>query len=49
MDAALINANKPHELVIMPNRTHDTYIQYFFRKHYDFFVQNLLGETPPAP
>lgn len=49
MDAALIAANKPHELVIMPNRTHDTYTQYFFRKHYDFFVQNLLGETPPAP
>ncbi len=48
MDAALIAANKPHELVIMPNRTHDTYTPYFFRKHYDFFVQNLLGETPPA-
>jgi len=48
MDAALINANKPHELVIMPNRTHDTYTPYFFRKHYDFFVQNLLGEMPPA-
>ncbi len=49
MDKALIEANRPHELVIMPNRTHDTYTPYFWRKHYDFFVQYLLGETPPAP
>jgi dipeptidyl aminopeptidase/acylaminoacyl peptidase len=49
MDAALTAADKPHELVILSNRTHDTYTAYFWRKHYDFFTRNLLGETPPAP
>ena len=49
LDKALIDANKPHELVIMPNRTHDTYTPYFWRKHFDYFTENLLGETPPAP
>ena len=47
LDKALIDAGKPHELVIMPNRTHDTYTPYFWRKHYDFFTEYLLGETPP--
>ncbi len=49
LDKALIDAGKPHELVIMPNRTHDTYTPYFWRKHFDYFTENLLGETPPTP
>ncbi len=49
LDQALTEAGKPHELVILPNRTHDTYTPYFWRKHFDFFTEYLLGETPPAP
>ncbi len=49
LDAALVAANKPHELVIIPNRTHNTVGPYYWRKHMDFFAQHLLGETPPAP
>lgn len=49
LDKALIDAGKPHELVIIPNRTHNTYTPYFWRKHFDYFAEYLLGETPPAP
>jgi dipeptidyl aminopeptidase/acylaminoacyl peptidase len=49
LDKALIDAGKPHELVIIPNRTHNTYTPYFWRKHFDYFAQYLLGETPPTP
>jgi dipeptidyl-peptidase-4 len=49
LDAALVAANKPHELVIFANRTHNTIGPYYWRKHMDFFAQYLLGETPPAP
>ncbi len=48
LDQALTEANKPHELVILPNRTHDTYTPYFWRKHFDFFTEYLLGQTPPT-
>ncbi len=45
---ALINANKDFDLVILPNRDHfymnDTY---FIRKTWDYFVSNLLQQTPP--
>ena len=49
LDAALVAANKPHELVIFANRTHNTVGPYYWRKHMDFFSQYLLGETPPNP
>ncbi len=48
LDAALVAANKPHELVIFANRNHNTIGPYYWRKHMDFFTQHLLGETPPA-
>ncbi|ESQ84065.1 hypothetical protein AEAC466_09985 [Asticcacaulis sp. AC466] len=48
LDAALVAANKPHELVIFPNRTHNSVGPYYWRKHMDFFTQYLLGEAPPA-
>lgn len=45
---ALINNNKDFDLLILPNRDHvfvdDTY---FIRRVWDYFVQHLLGETPP--
>lgn len=47
LDKALIDAGKPHDLVIFPNRTHDTYTPYFWRLHFDYFTINLLGEAPP--
>jgi dienelactone hydrolase len=48
LDAALVAANKPHELVIFANRNHNTIGPYYWRKHMDFFTQHLLNETPPA-
>ena len=48
LDAALVAANKPHELVIFANRTHNSIGPYYWRKHMDFFTQHLLNETPPA-
>jgi len=48
LDAALVAANKPHELVIFANRNHNSIGPYYWRKHMDFFTQHLLNETPPA-
>ena len=33
----------------MPNQNHDSTFDhpYYMRKHWDYFVQHLLGETPP--
>jgi len=56
---ALIAANKDFDLLILPNRNHalldlgnaqasdQYYDPYFLRKRWDYFVQNLLGVTPP--
>ena len=46
---ALIKANKDFDLIIFPNARHgygrDNY--YMMRRRWDYFVQHLLGATPP--
>ena len=46
---ALMRANKDFDLVIVPNQDHFLYTHnaYIVRRRWDFFVQHLLGETPP--
>lgn len=46
---ALIQANKDFEFLVIPNADHfldDS--PYFQRRRWDFFVEKLLGQTPPA-
>jgi dipeptidyl aminopeptidase/acylaminoacyl peptidase len=46
---ALIEANKDFELLVLPNQTHNLGRHaYFQRRRWDFFVEHLLGVTPPA-
>ena len=46
---ALINANKDFDLLIMPNQPHFCGSHpYFVRRRWDYFVQHLLCEEPPA-
>ena len=46
---ALIKANKDFDLLIMPNQPHGcTGHPYFVRRRWDYFVQHLLGQDPPA-
>ncbi|MGI0106114.1 DPP IV N-terminal domain-containing protein [Salinimicrobium sp. WS361] len=46
---ALIDANKDFDLIIFPNARHgfgeDSY--YMMRRRWDYFVEHLLGATPP--
>jgi dipeptidyl aminopeptidase/acylaminoacyl peptidase len=44
---ALITAQRDVDLVILPNTTHRVYQPFFWRKLRDYFVRNLLDETPP--
>jgi len=44
---ALIKANKDFDLLFMPGAGHSAGGQYGTRKRNDFFVQHLLGVTPP--
>ncbi|HVT65398.1 MAG TPA: DPP IV N-terminal domain-containing protein [Mycobacteriales bacterium] len=46
---ALIEANKDFDLMVMPNADHFMMINraYFLRRRYDYFVEHLMGETPP--
>ena len=43
----LIKANKTFDLIIAPNRNHGLNEPYFIRRRWDYFVQYLLGQTPP--
>lgn len=43
----LIKANKTFDLIIAPNRAHGLNEPYFIRRRWDYFVQYLLGVTPP--
>lgn len=47
---ALIKANKDFDLLVVPNAAHDLMVHrgYFLRRRWDYFVQHLMGETPPA-
>lgn len=46
---ALEKANKSYDLIIFPNSQHGygDFSPYMMRRRWDYFVQNLLGETPP--
>jgi dipeptidyl aminopeptidase/acylaminoacyl peptidase len=45
---ALIAANKDFDLLMLPNRRHGFANEpYMMRKRWDYFVQHLLGATPP--
>jgi dipeptidyl aminopeptidase/acylaminoacyl peptidase len=45
---ALVKANKKFDLLILPDATHDlTQHPYVIRRTWDYFVQYLLGATPP--
>ena len=46
--AALIKANKPFELVVIPGAHHTVGETYGEHKRFDFFVKHLLGVEPPA-
>lgn len=50
MVAALIAANKLFDLLIVPNVGHMLLMEngYVQRRVWDYFVQNLSGETPPS-
>ncbi len=43
----LIKANKSFDLVWAPNRNHGLNEPYFIRRRWDYFVEHLLGATPP--
>lgn len=44
----LIEANKDFDLLMLPNRGHGFGNEdYMLRRRWDYFVQNLLGATPP--
>ncbi|MDR3478616.1 MAG: prolyl oligopeptidase family serine peptidase [Gammaproteobacteria bacterium] len=46
---ALIKHNKDFDMLIMPNQNHTSTFDhpYYMRRHWDYFVQHLLGEIPP--
>ncbi|MHB1328118.1 MAG: S9 family peptidase [Gemmatimonadales bacterium] len=46
---ALTQANKDYDLLIVPNGSHAMSVNpYFRRRRWDYFVQHLMGATPPA-
>ena len=47
---ALIAANKDFDLLLLPNRNHQTSFRdpYVLRRLWDYFVRHLLGAEPPA-
>ena len=44
---ALIKANKDFDLLVIPGAGHGPGGAYGERRRFDFFVQHLLGQTPP--
>jgi dipeptidyl aminopeptidase/acylaminoacyl peptidase len=45
---ALTRANKDYDLLIVPNGSHGMlFNMYFRRRRWDYFVQHLVGATPP--
>ena len=47
---ALIAANKDFDMLIVPNAVHAGVVLngYWIRKRWDYLVEHLMGETPPA-
>lgn len=47
---ALTKANKPYDLMYLPNRDHNFFRTdaYYTQRMWDYFVEHLLGERPPA-
>ena len=46
---ALIKANKDFELLIIPNANHPVMaVPYFWRRQWDFFMRELLGQDAPG-
>jgi dipeptidyl-peptidase 4 len=46
---ALMRANKDFDLLVIPNGSHAMSMNpYFKRRRWDYFVQHLLGLTPPS-
>ncbi|MEH3123557.1 MAG: prolyl oligopeptidase family serine peptidase [Sphingomonas phyllosphaerae] len=43
----LIARRRDVDVVILPNTSHNVFQPYFWRKLREYFVRNLLGETPP--
>lgn len=43
----LMKANRTFDLIIAPNRVHRLNEPYFIRRRWDYFVQYLMGATPP--
>lgn len=44
---ALIKANKSFDFLILPNRGHGLNEPYVVRRRWDYFVEHLMGATPP--
>ena len=44
---ALMKANKSFDMLFVPNMAHGERNDYLARRRWDYFVQNLLGVTPP--
>ena len=45
---ALVDANKPYDLLALPNRAHGAVSEgYVVQRTWDYFVRNLLGMPPP--
>jgi dipeptidyl aminopeptidase/acylaminoacyl peptidase len=45
---ALMKANKSFDMLFVPNMAHGERTNYLARRRWDYFVQNLLGVTPPV-
>ena len=46
--AEFIKHNRDFDMFIYPNADHDLYsYPYIIRRRWDYFVQHLLGVTPP--
>jgi dipeptidyl aminopeptidase/acylaminoacyl peptidase len=47
---ALIKANKPYDLMYLPNQSHGFFrtSAYYTQRMWDYFVEHLLHETPPT-
>ena len=52
LSEALIQANKPHDLLMLPNKTHSTASQYLnaytAARTWDYYVEHLMGAAVPV-